>query len=84
MARQNGDVTEGALWSETETPVPLGSYSETIALAEPAINGDRAAASIPPRRHRESEPSAADFAAERSFGLPRGDRSPAGGSHCFA
>jgi len=77
MPRENGEVADGALWSETETPVPLGSHSETAALGEPASNGDRAAASIPPRRHRESEPSADDFAAERMLRTPA--RRPASG-----
>ena len=69
MPRENGEVADGALWSETEAPVPLGSHSQSTALVEPASNGDRAASSLP-RRHHESEPSADDFAAERMLRTP--------------
>ena len=69
MPSENGEVANGALWSETEAPVPLGSHTQNTALVEPASNGDRAASYLP-RRHHESEPSADDFAAERMLRTP--------------
>lgn len=71
MPRENGEVADGALWSETEAPLPLlASRSETAASAAAAINGDRAAAGSLPQRQEESELSAADFAAERMLRTP--------------
>jgi putative peptide zinc metalloprotease protein len=70
MPGENGGLADGTVWTETEMPVPLGSRSESTALAEPAINGDGAATGSPPRRNAESEPSADDFAAERMLRAP--------------
>jgi hypothetical protein len=69
MPRENGEVADGALWSETEAPVPLGSHTQSTALVEPASNGNRAAKSLL-GPHPESEPSAHDFAAERMLRTP--------------
>ncbi|MEX0816008.1 MAG: MinD/ParA family protein [Gaiellales bacterium] len=66
MPRESGEVADGALWSETEAPVPLlASRAESDVIAEPRINGDRAAAGGIPDAQVRSEPSAADFAAEQ-------------------
>jgi putative peptide zinc metalloprotease protein len=74
MPGGNGEVADGSLWSETEMPVPLGSRSESTALPELAVNGDRAAGALHQRRR---EPSADDFATERMLRSP--ERRPGSG-----
>jgi hypothetical protein len=82
MRGKDYGVVEGTLSRETELPVPLGSRSDGTGVAAAPSNGNRAATSMlrvsrrTSRLLMTSRPSAC-------FGLPRGDRTPAGGSHCF-